>query len=87
MNRINLIIVDDHQLFRDGLAGLLCKHKDFETLASLPDGESLFEHLSKGILPDIILLDLTMPGINGIEVLEKLRKYRGKGKNDYCFHA
>ena len=75
MDKITIIIVDDHQLFRDGLAGLLSKYKHFEILARLPDGESLLEHLSNGRAPEIVLLDLTMPGINGFEVLEKLKKH------------
>lgn len=81
MSKIKIIIVDDHQLFRDGLAGLLTKHEHFELLASLPDGESLLQFLADREKPDIILLDLTMPGLGGIEVLKKLKKHYKKIKS------
>jgi DNA-binding NarL/FixJ family response regulator len=80
MSKIKIIIVDDHQLFRDGLAGLLAKHADFELLASLPDGEALLQFLTEEEQPHIILLDLTMPKVGGIEVLDKLKKHYKKIK-------
>lgn len=78
MSKIKLIIVDDHQLFRDGLAGLLSKHDYFELLASLPDGESLLAFLEEHAPPDIVLLDLTMPKMGGLEVLKQLKKHYKK---------
>ncbi|PHN02398.1 response regulator [Flavilitoribacter nigricans] len=78
MSKIKIAIVDDHQLFRDGLAGLLLKHEYFELLASLPDGESLLQFLEERESPDIILLDLTMPGLGGFEVLKRLKKHYKK---------
>ena len=80
MSKIKIIIVDDHQLFRDGLAGLLSKHVDFELLASLADGETLLKYLADKDLPDVVLLDLTMPGMGGFEVLKKLKKHYKKLK-------
>lgn len=74
MSKIKIIIVDDHQLFRDGLAGLLSKHEDFELSASLPDGEALLQCLAEKEQVDIVLLDLTMPNMGGLEVLKKLKK-------------
>ncbi|MEN8764670.1 MAG: response regulator [Wenyingzhuangia sp.] len=73
MDKINLIVADDHQLFRDGLTSLLNKHEHLEVLTSVSDGEALFEALEKGRHPDLILLDLSMPKMNGFEVLIKLR--------------
>lgn len=78
MSKIKIVIVDDHQLFRDGLAGLLSKHAHFELTASLPDGESLLQFLADREEPHIILLDLTMPGLGGFEVLKKLKKHYKK---------
>jgi DNA-binding NarL/FixJ family response regulator len=80
MSKIKIIIVDDHQLFRDGLAGLLTKHEDFELSASLPDGASLLQFLAEQEEPDIVLLDLTMPNMSGLEVLKKLKKRYKKVK-------
>lgn len=74
MNKINLIVADDHQLFRDGLTALLKKHPILNVLATVEDGLELINTLKKDIIPDIILLDLSMPNMNGFEVLKTLRK-------------
>ncbi|NJB83920.1 response regulator [Wenyingzhuangia aestuarii] len=74
MNKINLIVADDHQLFRDGLTALLNKHPFLNVLATVEDGLELIKVLKQGTLPDIILLDLSMPNMNGFEVLKTIRK-------------
>lgn len=70
---IKLIIADDHQLFRSGLVSLLSSHDDFEVIASVPNGKKLLSFLEEGNLPHVILLDLSMPEIDGFEVLEKVK--------------
>ena len=74
MNKIKIAIVDDHQLFRDGIHSLLSKNDDFEILISSENGKDFFEKLKSDNLPEIVLLDLTMPEMNGFEVLIKLKK-------------
>ncbi|AKP53518.1 response regulator [Cyclobacterium amurskyense] len=74
MNKIKIAIVDDHQLFRDGIHSLLSKNDDFEILISSENGKDFFDKLKSGNLPEIVLLDLTMPEMNGFEVLIKLKK-------------
>ncbi|NIJ46293.1 DNA-binding NarL/FixJ family response regulator [Wenyingzhuangia heitensis] len=74
MNKINLIVADDHQLFRDGLTALLNKHPFLNVLATVEDGLELMNTLKKETLPDILLLDLSMPNMNGFEVLKNIRK-------------
>lgn len=74
MNKINLIVADDHQLFRDGLTALLNKHPFLNVLATVEDGLELIKVLKQGTLPDIILLDLSMPNMNGFDVLKTIRK-------------
>jgi two-component system nitrate/nitrite response regulator NarL len=68
-NRI--LIVDDHPLTRDALASLLEQH-GFSVVGQAPDGESAIEQAGT-LAPDIILLDLSMPGLDGLAALPRLR--------------
>ncbi|UXP31654.1 response regulator transcription factor [Reichenbachiella agarivorans] len=72
--KIKIVLVDDHQLFRDGMTALLSSNEDFEVLAGLSNGVELFEFLEQGDCPHVLLLDLTMPEMNGFEVLKELKK-------------
>ena len=75
MSKIRIAIVDDHQLFRDGISSLLVRQGDFEVILSEADGIAFLEALEKiENKPEIVLLDLSMPKMNGFEILEKLRK-------------
>lgn len=65
---IKVIICDDHALFRSGVKLALSYHKDVEIIAETENGQQLLNTL-KGIRPDVILLDITMPIMNGIEAL------------------
>lgn len=67
---IKIVIADDHKLFRDGITSLLASYQDFEVVGSVGSGTELMDILEKGDLPDIVLLDLSMPGMDGFEVLE-----------------
>jgi len=66
-----VLIVDDHPLTRDALAGLLTHH-DFSVVGDAASGEDAIE-LAREVQPDLILLDLTMPGIGGLGALPLLR--------------
>lgn len=68
---IKLLLVDDHTLFRVGLEGLLTS-RDIEVIASIGDGKEAL-NLVQQLNPDIVLLDLRMPNLNGIEILRNLR--------------
>lgn len=67
---IKIAIADDHRLFREGISLLLSNNSNFEVIASLSNGKELIHFLEKGHLPNIILLDLSMPELDGFEVLE-----------------
>ena len=62
-------------LSRQGLEFLLSTVADLEVLASLSDGQSLINYLNENDIPDIILLDLVMPEMNGIEVTEYVKSH------------
>ncbi len=67
----NILIVDDEESIRRSLAGIL-SDEGFST-EDAPDGEKALEHLRQG-LPDLVLLDIAMPGRDGISILEELRQ-------------
>lgn len=73
MNEIKLIIADDHELFRIGLAELLKKHDDIKIVKSVADGFELMEFAKSQIEADIALLDITMPNMDGFQVLKELK--------------
>jgi len=72
---IRVMLVDDHVLMREGIRQLLEFDGSIEVIAEASNGEECFEKLKKS-LPDIVLLDINMPGMNGIEVLNSIRKMK-----------
>nr|WP_294926640.1 response regulator transcription factor [uncultured Flavobacterium sp.] len=73
MNEIKLIIADDHELFRKGLAELLRKHDDIKIVKSVGDGLEFMELVNSQFEADIVLLDITMPNRDGFQVLKELK--------------
>ena len=73
MNEIKLIIADDHELFRSGLAELLKKHDDIKIIKSVADGFEFMEIINSQFEADIVLLDITMPNMDGFQVLKELK--------------
>ncbi len=66
------MLVDDHALFRDGLRGLLCRGGLCEVVAEAADGRQFVEMMRGGLVADVVLLDIDMPGMGGFEVAEKM---------------
>jgi two-component system response regulator DegU len=69
--RVDLAIVDDHLLFRKGLISLLKEFDDFNMIVEASSGEEFFKKIRKK-KPDVVLLDMEMPGMSGIEITEIL---------------
>ena len=69
---LRIILIDDHTLFRVGLQGLL-EHRGIEVVAAVGDGQEGLR-LAEELKPDVVLLDMRMPGMSGIEVLRQLRQ-------------
>ena len=73
MNEIKLIIADDHQLFRNGLEELLRKYDDIKIVTTVADGCEFMEVAKSQLEVDIVLLDITMPNMDGFQVLKELK--------------
>lgn len=76
---INLAIVDDHQMFRSGMAALIQKMSGVKITLECNNGKELLDKLSDHSV-DIVLLDLEMPELNGIQTMEKLHQQKSEVK-------
>lgn len=76
MTAIRLLIVDDHPVVRDGLRGMFAGDPDFEVLGEASDGaEALIK--AESLQPDVILMDLRMPGMDGVTAIRRLSERAG----------
>ncbi len=69
---IKLLVADDHQLFREGLVNLLSGSNDVEIVGQAQDGNEAIQK-AKELKPDVILMDIGMPGVNGIDATKELK--------------
>jgi DNA-binding NarL/FixJ family response regulator len=68
---IKVLIADDHQIMREGLRSMLEKEHDIVVLGEAKDGR-MTERLARELLPDVIIMDLAMPDLNGIEATRQI---------------
>ncbi|WP_452222343.1 response regulator [Lacinutrix salivirga] len=75
MNKINIVLADDEQLFLQGLKAILGNEEHINILFDAKDGDHLISQLREAeVLPEIVVTDLKMPGLNGVEVTKIIRK-------------
>jgi two-component system, NarL family, nitrate/nitrite response regulator NarL len=77
VGKIRIVVADDHPIFRDGLCRLLGLEEDFEVVGQAQDGREVLEILQQ-LEPDILLLDLKMPGLDGLATLQRLQAVKNK---------
>ena len=82
MEKIKIIIVDDHAIIRDGISAMLKYDDDIQVVAEAANGlDAIIQVEHHG--PDVVLMDIIMPEMNGIEALKKMKN---KHKKWICEH-
>ncbi len=77
MNRARVLVADDHEFVREGLVNLL-RHK-FDVVGAVADGHLLVDAATR-LRPDVIVTDVSMPGLSGIEAFERLKAAGSEAK-------
>jgi DNA-binding NarL/FixJ family response regulator len=73
MSELKILVADDHEVVRHGVRALLESHPGWQVCAEAYDGRDAVEKAGKN-LPDIVILDIGMPGLNGFEATRQIRK-------------
>jgi two-component system response regulator NreC len=72
MRKIRVLVVDDHTMVRDGICALLSVVADIEVVGEASDGKEALEKVRQ-LAPDVVLMDVVMPGISGLEATRRIR--------------
>lgn len=78
-NVITIMLVDDHAIVREGYRSLLQKQDNLEVIAEACDGNEAYKQY-KQHLPDIVVMDISLPGQSGLKAIERIRQYDAKAK-------
>jgi two-component system response regulator NreC len=73
MPRIRILVADDHALVREGITAILRLHEDMEVAGEAADGKEAIQKAMK-LRPDIVLMDIAMPGLGGLEATIEIKK-------------
>jgi DNA-binding NarL/FixJ family response regulator len=73
MNKVRILLVDDHPLFRQGVTWTLSNQPDLEIVGEVADGQGAIQQADI-LVPDLVLCDINLPGMNGLEVTRILKR-------------
>ncbi len=79
MDKIKILMIDDHAVFRDGIRALLGLHDDIEIVGEASEGKEGIEKVRE-LEPDVVVMDIAMPGMDGLEATRRIRKKHPKVK-------
>jgi DNA-binding NarL/FixJ family response regulator len=79
MSKIRVVIADDHAILREGVRALLASADDIEVVGQAADGHAAIEAVTR-LDPDVVLMDIAMPGLGGLEATIELKKQGARAK-------
>ncbi len=79
MDKIKVLVVDDHTLMRDGIRALLGIHDDIDIVGEASEGKEAWQKTQE-LAPDVIIMDIAMPGMDGLEATSMIKRQNSKAK-------